>query len=374
MQAYCVCKWSDCKKVVTPNNQKYYSKKSKGENMDRKESRNGLELIKYGAIRLRGNFSALFMGALAMVTPLTLVFLIPYLIARFTDTLWVMSIGIALFAILVGPLQIGYIRYFNETIDGNQPRLSRVYSCLNFSIFTLRTIYIALILMVIYIVGGILWMIPGCFAVSFYSMTLFFLEKYKYPRLSEAMNDCSKQMIGNRLAMFSYKLIFYLVYLLLFGMGALCLGLVFILAEDSLLVSYVVALCSTIVFIFMYTMVTVYYHSCNQIFFEDTLMYNERKRARLQREKELRKQKSDAEKQNATDKNSDTKAVAGVDEKESKEKVEKAVIEVKAKTKKSLDAKKVKSDKKSSKKTENKSKKDTKSEKKDTKTEDSKQN
>ena len=342
--------------------------------MDRKESRNGLELIKYGAIRLRGNFSALFMGALAMVTPLTLVFLIPYLIARFTDTLWVMSIGIALFAILVGPLQIGYIRYFNETIDGNQPRLSRVYSCLNFSIFTLRTIYIALILMVIYIVGGILWIIPGCFAVSFYSMTLFFLEKYKYPRLSEAMNDCSKQMIGNRLAMFSYKLIFYLVYLLLFGMGALCLGLVFILAEDSLLVSYVVALCSTIVFIFMYTMVTVYYHSCNQIFFEDTLMYNERKRARLQREKELRKQKADAEKQNATDKNSDTKAVAGVDEKESKEKVEKAVIEVKAKTKKSLDAKKVKSDKKSSKKTENKSKKDTKSEKKDTKTEDSKQN
>ena len=333
--------------------------------MDRKESRNGLELIKYGAIRLRGNFSALFMGALAMVTPLTLVFLIPYLIARFTDTLWVMSIGIALFAILVGPLQIGYIRYFNETIDGNQPRLSRVYSCLNFSIFTLRTIYI---------VGGILWMIPGCFAVSFYSMTLFFLEKYKYPRLSEAMNDCSKQMIGNRLAMFSYKLIFYLVYLLLFGMGALCLGLVFILAEDSLLVSYVVALCSTIVFIFMYTMVTVYYHSCNQIFFEDTLMYNERKRAKLQREKELRKQKADAEKQNATDKNSDTKAVAGVDEKESKEKVEKAVIEVKAKTKKSLDAKKVKSDKKSSKKTENKSKKDTKSEKKDTKTEDSKQN
>ena len=194
------------------------------------------------------------------------------------------------------------------------------------------------------------------------------LEKYKYPRLSEAMNDCSRQMIGNRLAMFSYKLIFYLVYLLLFGMGALCLGLVFILAEDSLLVSYVVALCSTIVFIFMYTMVTVYYHSCNQIFFEDTLMYNERKRARLQREKDLRKQKADAEKQNATDKNSDTKAVAGVDEKESNEKVEKAVIEVKAKTKKSLDAKKVKSDKKSSKKTENKSKKDTKSEKKDTKT------
>lgn len=277
--------------------------------MDRKESKNGLELIKYGAIRLKGNFSALFMGALAMVTPLTLIFLIPYLISRLTDTYWVMSIGIALFAVLVGPLQIGYIKYFNETIDGKQPRITRVYSCLKWSIFTLRTIFITLILFVIYIIGGILWIVPAGFAVSFYSMTLFFLEKYNYPRLSEAMNDCSRQMIGNRLAMFSYKLIFYFVYLLLFGVGALCMGLVLMLAEDSLLVSYIVALCSTIVFIFMYTMLTVYYHSCNQIFFEDTLMYNERKRAKIKAEKErimALKEKHENENSNSeTEKNSD---------------------------------------------------------------------
>ncbi len=277
--------------------------------MDRKESKNGLELIKYGAIRLKGNFSALFMGALAMVTPLTLIFLIPYLISRLTDTYWVMSIGIALFAVLVGPLQIGYIKYFNETIDGKQPRITRVYSCLKWSIFTLRTIFITLILFVIYIIGGILWIVPAGFAVSFYSMTLFFLEKYNYPRLSEAMNDCSRQMIGNRLAMFSYKLIFYFVYLLLFGVGALCMGLVLMLAEDSLLVSYIVALCSTIVFIFMYTMLTVYYHSCNQIFFEDTLMYNERKRAKIKAEKErimALKEKHENENSNSeTEKDSD---------------------------------------------------------------------
>lgn len=330
--------------------------------MDRKESRNGFELIKYGTIRLRGNFSALFMGALAMVTPLTLVFLIPYLIARFTDTLWVMSIGIALFAIMVGPLQVGYIKYFNETIEGKQPKILRVYSCFNFSIFTLRTIYIALILLIIYILGGILWMIPGCIAVAFYSMTLFFLEKYNYPRLSEAMNDCARQMIGNRLAMFSYKLIFYLVYLLLFGMGALCLGLVFILAEDSMLVSYVVALCSTIVFIFMYTMVTVYYHSCNQIFFEDTLMYNERKRTRLQREKELRKQKADVEKQNENEAEAYSKAKAVEDEKAIKEIHKKSQKASKNENKKTKVAKKEKQPKKSAKKSESKSDKDVKSE------------
>lgn len=292
--------------------------------MDRKESKNGLELIKYGAIRLKGNFSALFMGALAMVTPLTLIFLIPYLISRLTDTYWVMSIGIALFAVLVGPLQIGYIKYFNETIDGKQPRITRVYSCLNWSIFTLRTIFITLILFVIYIIGGILWIVPAGFAVSFYSMTLFFLEKYKYPRLSEAMNDCSRQMIGNRLAMFSYKLIFYFVYLLLFGVGALCMGLVLMLAEDSLLVSYIVALCSTIVFIFMYTMITVYYHSCNQIFFEDTLMYNERKRAKIKAEKErimALKEKHENENLNSETENNSDKDKSKNLEKQPKESV-----------------------------------------------------
>lgn len=249
--------------------------------MDRKESRNGLELIKYASIRLKGNFSALFLGALAMVTPLTLVFLVPFIISILTETSWIMSIGIVIFAVLVGPLQMGYIKYFNETIDGKQPKISRVYSQLRFSIFTLRTIYIALILLILYIIGGILWIVPAGFAISFYSMTLFFLEKYNYERLSGAMNDCAKQMIGNRLAMFSYKLIFYLIYFFVFVVGALCLALVFLLAMDSLIVSWIVAVCSTIVFIFMYTMITVYYHSCNQIFFEDVLKYQERKRTKI---------------------------------------------------------------------------------------------
>lgn len=356
--------------------------------MDRKESKNGLELIKYGAIRLKGNFSALFMGALAMVTPLTLIFLIPYLISRLTDTYWVMSIGIALFAVLVGPLQIGYIKYFNETIDDKQPRITRVYSCLKWSIFTLRTIFITLILFVIYIIGGILWIVPAGFAVSFYSMTLFFLEKYNYPRLSEAMNDCSRQMIGNRLAMFSYKLIFYFVYLLLFGVGALCMGLVLMLAEDSLLVSYIVALCSTIVFIFMYTMLTVYYHSCNQIFFEDTLMYNERKRAKIKAEKErimALKEKHENENSNSeTEKNSDENKSKSLEKqpKESvkeenadKSKVVDSHEKLKDKSIKSDVDKKSKSDKKSTdEKTSKKSKttkstKDTKSSKKSPKNE-----
>lgn len=246
--------------------------------MERKESKNGLELIKFGAIRLKGNFGALFLGTIAMVTPLVLIFLVPYLIARFTDIGWIMSIGIALDAIIIGPMQMGYIKYFNDVIDGKQPRLTVIYSQFKFSSMTLRTIYIAMLLILLYILGTILWIVTAGFVIAFFSMTLFFLEKYKYHKLSDAMTDCAKHMIGNRLAMFSYKLIFYFVYALLFAIGALCIALIFVLAGESMLISYIVTLCSVIVFIFMYSMITVYYHSCNQIFFEDTLMYNERKR------------------------------------------------------------------------------------------------
>lgn len=248
--------------------------------MERKESRNGLELVKYGAIRLKGNFSALFMGAFAMVTPLVLMILIPFIVSMITELSWIVSIGIALFALFVGPLQLGYIKYFNDVIDGKQPSVFRVYSQIRFNVATLRTVYISILLLIMYIIGGVLWIVPAGFAISFYSMSLFFFERFGHARLTKAMHECATHMVGNRLAMFSYKLIFYLVYFMLFMVAALCLALVYILALDSLLVSWIVAVCSTIIFIFLYTMVTVYFHSCNQIFFEDTLMYAERKRSK----------------------------------------------------------------------------------------------
>lgn len=256
--------------------------------MDRKESANGLQLVKFGALRLKGKFSALFMGAFAMVTPLVLVVLVPLIMAILFEKLWILSIGIILFAVFVGPLQIGYIKYFNDTINGEQPKITRVYSQLKFSVQTLRIVYTSMLLLLMYIVGGILWIITAGFAVAFFSMTLFFVEKYKYTRLSQGLKECAKHMIGNRLALFSYKLIFYFVYLLLFLIAGLCMALVYTLAIDSLIISWIIALCSTIVFIFLYTMVTVYFHSCNQIFFEDTLMYNERKAEAKRLEKERR--------------------------------------------------------------------------------------
>lgn len=246
--------------------------------MERKEAANGLQLIKLASIKLKGHFSALFMGTLAMTTPLVLILFMSALMTILFNVGWILPIGVVLFVILVGPLQVGYIKYFNGVLDGKQPRIGVVYSQLRFNIFTLRTIYISGILMVIYLVGGVLWIVPAGFAVSFYSMTLFFLEKYEYPRLSMAMNECSHKMIGNRLAMFSYKLIFYFVYFMLFILAFAFIVLVDTLASENLLISWLIAVCSALVFIFLYTLVTVYFHSSNQIFFEDVLARDERKR------------------------------------------------------------------------------------------------
>lgn len=244
--------------------------------MSRKESNNGLQLIKYASISLKGKFSVLFMGTFAMVTPLALCIIIPIIFALLFQQMWILSIGIVLFAIFVGPMQIGYMRFFSETINGEQPKLFRVYSGLKISTHTLRSMYIAVLLLAMYIIGGLLWIVTAGFVVAFLSMSLFFLEKMKLSRMTVAMKTCVRYMIGNRLAMLSYKLVFYFMYFLIFCVGGLCLALVSVVAVDSLIISWIVCVCSVIIFIFMYSFVTLYFHASNEIFYDDLIMYREK--------------------------------------------------------------------------------------------------
>lgn len=259
--------------------------------MDRKESANGLQLIKFGSIRLRGHFSTLFMGTFAMCTPLILVLGVPMLLAMLLGNMWIFTGGVLAFVLLVGPLQIGYIKFFNATIAGEQPRIRMIYSQFKFNVNTLKYIYFVGILFILYVLGFCLWIVPAGFAISFYSMVLFFQEKFEYKRFSSAFKDCARKMLGNRLALFSYKLIFYFVYFLLFCIAGLGLCLIYKLSLESILIAYIVTLCIMIIFIFLYTMITLYFHSCNQIFFEDTLMYHERKATKLREEKEAKERK-----------------------------------------------------------------------------------
>lgn len=248
--------------------------------MERKECANGLQLIRVACIKIKGHFSALFMGALAMTTPLILDMFLGILCSIFLGNWWCFTIALMLFFVFVAPLQMGYIKYFNRVLSGEQPKICEVFSYIRFSFMTLRAIYISGLLFIMYILGGVLWLVPAGFAISAFSMVFFFLQKYEYPKLRTTMWECAKKMMGNRLAMFAYKLVFYIVYAMLFAVAGLCLALIYNLFLESFVVSWIVAMCSAIVFIFMYTFVTVYFHSSNQIFFEDVLSRDEKKRAK----------------------------------------------------------------------------------------------
>lgn len=248
--------------------------------MERKECSNGLQLIRVAVIKLRGHYSEAFIGALAMTTPLILALFFGSLMSILFLVSWPLITAVVLFSIFVAPLQMGYIKYFNNAIDGKQPRLREVYSYLKPSGLTLRAIFISGILIIMYIIGGALWMIPGGFAIAHFSMVLFFLQKFEHERLRAVMFECAQKMCGNRLAMFGYKLVFYFVYFMLFIVAGLMILLINSLVADSLLISWIVAVCSAIIFVFLYTFVTVYFHSSNQIFFEDVLTRHEKKHAK----------------------------------------------------------------------------------------------
>ena len=88
--------------------------------MERKECANGLQLIKIACIKLRGHFSAVFMGALTMTTPLILDMFLGVLCSIFTGSIWPFTMALMLFVVFVAPLQMGYIKYFNNVLAGNQ--------------------------------------------------------------------------------------------------------------------------------------------------------------------------------------------------------------------------------------------------------------
>lgn len=312
--------------------------------MDRKECANGLQLIKVAAIRLKGNFSAVFVGALAMTTPLILFLFVGALMAILFETTWALTLGIVLFVVAVGPLQMGYIGYFNNVLSGKQPRVREVYAHIRISADTLRMVLIASLLTAMYIIGGLIWMIPAGFAISFFSMTFFFMHKFEHGRMTVAMKECATKMIGNRLAMFSYKLIFYIVYFMLFIVAGLFMVLIYTLVLENFIVCWIVSVCSALLFVFMYTFVTVYFHSSNQIFFEDVLSRDEKKRQRkVHAEANNTKQLTENQVETADKKEHPQKTESAEKSvKTEKEKAEKPTKAKKEKTEKSVKAKKTK--------------------------------
>ena len=240
--------------------------------MEREKNKHGLALIGHSVSRLNGKFSQCFVGTFTFVAPLLLVLLGFGVLGLCFQNILLFTIGVLLFAIFFGLLDTGYIKYYRAVLNGENPSLGVIFSEVRFTKHALLLVLLSAILIALYIVGTLLFIITVGFVITFLSMMFFVVEHYEITTFRKSFITSATLMLGNRLHMLAYKLLFFLIYGVLIALGVLCGFLVYSMLSNIAL-AVVFAICGVIVFLFLYSLVTVYYHACNETFFEDAIIH-----------------------------------------------------------------------------------------------------
>lgn len=221
-------------------------------------SKNSLDLIETTAKRLKGKFGKAFLATLIMIAPLM----------ACVFSLYLIPVAVLLF----GVLQTGYIRYIRDLIDDKQPSLKVVFS--EFSNPGLE-ILLGTILICMFALGSILLIVPAIILVAFYSMSFYFAENKKSNSPLDAMKHSRQHMKGNYTNMYSFKVLYWLIYVLL-----IVLGLAGVIIAVKLWTSNYIALAIVVFavdFIFttlVWSLVSTYYNTSCELFFRELLVYN----------------------------------------------------------------------------------------------------
>lgn len=229
-------------------------------------SKNSIELISMSSKKLKGKYGKGFLA--------TLVFLLPIMACMFS------FYAIPVAVLFWGVLQTGYIRYMRDLIDDKNPSIKMIFS--EFSNPFLE-IFLGVILLCMFVLGGVLLIVPGVILVALYSMSLFFAERNKSTLPWEAMKQCRKGMKDNYTNMLSFKVLYWLVYVIILVLSATGVAITFKLWADYKALAIV---CFLIDFIFttcVWAVVTTYYQVSCELFFRELLVYGER---RVERNKE----------------------------------------------------------------------------------------
>ncbi len=227
-------------------------------------SKNGFDLIKIAGSKIKGNFFRAFVGTLTMFAPLIALCFIPYA-------------GWAISVFLFGVFETGYIRFMRKAMSGERPSLTLIFS--EFKTGWLE-IFLGAIMIILFLLGSVLLIVPGVMLVCYYSMSLFMAEHYKTKTVGEAMYLSQSKMNGNIASLLSYKSIFWLIYLVVFAIGALGGWGVYILYCNQAVWGVLVGIIAAIVFILLFSLVTLYYHLANETFFQEVLIIDENKKAK----------------------------------------------------------------------------------------------
>lgn len=225
-------------------------------------SKNGMDLIKISAGKLKGKFGKAFVGTLIAFAPLLVLALaVPY------------YIGFALAVLMFGVVQTGYIRFMRALMNGENPSLKVIYSEIKTG--WLET-FLGTIMIVMFLLGGVLFIVPGVVLYGFFGMALFVAEKEKSATFTLALKSTKDKMSKNIVSMFSYKLFFWIFYIILFAGVLLGYFGVLALSETNLILAILVAVVGVLVLIVLYSILNVYYHAANETFFQEVLYYEEK--------------------------------------------------------------------------------------------------
>ena len=234
-----------------------------------KTSKNGLDLIRISAGKLKGVWGKAFLAALIYVAPLIALCAIPY-------AGWALSIA------LFGYLTLGFINYMQKLLKGENPKLSVLFVQPEFA----QAIFLGIIMAVGVIVGTILFIIPGILMIGYYSLSLFVLNEERIVNVTDTLNVAARKMNGNKTGLFAYKVIFYLFYALV---GAATLvGLLFIakLYETQMALAIVLGVVLVLVAIVLISIITIYFYAANVVFYDEIVRPVEVKGYELASEKE----------------------------------------------------------------------------------------
>lgn len=225
-------------------------------------SKNNMDLVKNTGASLKGKFGQAFVGTLVAFGPLVLLsLLVPYFI------------GIAISILLFGVMETGYIRFMREVVAGNRPKLSLIFSEIKTG---WAETFIGTCTLLMFILGGILFVIPGVILYGYYAMSLFVAEKENINELKGALTATRHKMKNNIITMYSYKLFYWLFYIILFALAVLGYIGVFALAESNIVLAVLVGIVGVLVFLVVYSIITMYYHTSNELFFNEMLYYEEK--------------------------------------------------------------------------------------------------
>ncbi len=226
-------------------------------------SKNSLDLIGSAGFKLAGKKSKAFLGAFFYLLPILGFCAIPYA-------------GWAIGIILFGFLTPGYINFMKLLLDGENPKYDVIFRGKG---DIMASIFLGILLAGGMILGSALLIVPGMIFASFYSMSFYFLNEDKITTVFGSMENCAKNMNGNKTNMFAYKVIFYIYYIII----ALCCGALAFLVWalcDILWLAVIFYIILAIGFILLTSLCTMFLYSANYLFYEEVIAYREAKKAR----------------------------------------------------------------------------------------------